>query len=182
MSQSTLLPTCLLSILLFSCHSVDTKEPHHEAGNQVGISDNSTALDTAKNDIAFHIKLVPIEIVDSSSQDVYKKYGISTSGMCYECDLAIIYIANGKIRFSNICDSTNFRSYDIISLERNGQTSEFRFIDDVLELEKINTSPVYRLRLKNVWKPGVRLKMKEYYSSEADIKKFEIHDCGDFGG
>ena len=182
MRLTTLLPACLLSILLFACQSVDTKEPHHEAGNQPAISDNSTLIDTAKNDIAFHIKLVPIEIVDSSSNNVYKRYGISTSGMCYECDLANISIANGNIRFSNICDSGNSRSYDIISLERIGQTSEFHLKDDVLVLEKINPGPVYRLQLKNALKPGEPLKMKEYYSSEADIKKFEIHDCGDFGG
>lgn len=182
MRLTAFFPACLFTILQFSCNTAGTKDTHHEAGNQPAVTVSTISLDTIKNEAALQVKLVPIEIVDSSSQDVYKKYGISTSGMCYECDLAIISIANGKIRFSNICDSINFRSYDIISIERNGHMSEFRFKDDVLVLETINTGPVYRLRLKNALKPGERLKMKEYYSSEADIKKFEIHDCGDFGG
>ena len=172
----------LLTLLIYSCNQASTSEQHYTGSGQPVISESHPSLDTSKNDIAFHIKLVPMEIVDSSSNNVYKKYGISTSGMCYECDLANISIANGKIRFSNICDSSNIRSYDIISLEQIGQTTEFRFTDDVLVMEKINPGPVYRLQLKNALKPGERLKIKKYYSKEEDIPKFEIHDCGDFGG
>lgn len=182
MHMKTVSPTCLLTFLLFSCNLSSTKEQHTTGIYKPAITDSTVAISSLQIDTAFRLKLVPLEIVDSSSHDVYKKFGISTSGMCYECDLANISIANGKIHFSNICDPGNSLSYEINRLVQNGQTTAIRFKEVMFVLEKINQVPVYRLQLENTLKPGERLKLKEYYSSEADIKKFEIHDCGDFEG
>lgn len=172
----------LLTFLLFSCNPASTNKDQTTGNIKPAITDSTEAISSLQIDTVFRLKLVPLEIVDSSSPDVYKRFGISTSGMCYECDLANISIANGKIHFSNICDPGNSLSYEINRLVQNGQTTAIRFKEVMFVLEKINQVPVYRLQLENTLKPGERLKLKEYYSSEADIKKFEIHDCGEFEG
>lgn len=169
--------------MIYSCNQGSTSEQHNTGSDQPVISVSTSSSDTIKNNIAFHLKLVPVEIVDSSSKNIHKKFGISTSGMCYDCDLANISIINGSVRFSNICDSTNSMEYDIEKLTMKNQHIEVRYKNAAMVLEKINQGPlIYRLQIKDGMNPGARLKIKEYYSSEEDINKFDIHDCGDFGG
>ncbi len=172
---------CLL-ILLFSCNTESTKKQQLTGNNQPIITDSPSVSVTEKYDTAFRLKLVAVEIIDTNSTDVYKKFGISTSGMCYECNLANIAIEKGKIRFSNICDSTNNLVFDIVKLTLNNQHMEVQFSAGSLIIEKLNQGPVYRIKITGGFKPDKSLKIMEYFSSEADIRKFEIHDCGDFQG
>lgn len=171
-----------LLCLFISCNNEASKDPGKNIpGQPVGI-DTLKKDSVTKKSIDINLDLVSLEIVDSNSNNIYKKFGIISSGMCYDCNLANISIFNKSIVFSNICDSTNRISYDISNIGENGGAFEINTKENKFILEKINQTPIFRLSVKDNLKLHENLKLVEYYTGKKEILKFKIHDCGDFGG
>jgi hypothetical protein len=57
-------------------------------------------------------KLIPIEIVDPKSTNVYEKYGLEFSGNCYACDLANLSISEKSIKLTNAVSYTHLRAHE----------------------------------------------------------------------
>jgi len=172
----------LVTLLFFSCSSNSPKSSSENLSDKTINTDtsNTNPLDSKFFDL--ELDLISLEIVDSNNTDVFTKYGIITSGMCYDCNLANISISKGKIQFANICDSTNRVSYDITTIEKKGSTVEINTKENIFTLEAINEGKVYRLSSKGNSGLNKNLKLVEYYTGKKYISKFKLHDCGDFEG
>ena len=126
--------------------------------------------------------LVPLEIIDSTSKNIYKKYGIELGGNCYRCDLANIKLNKKNFDFINVCNPKDVYRIDKFSYFFN--ETQLKVVTDKNEFifTKINNSPVYNLKI-NGGKFSLENKIIPfYYTHENNIHKFEQHDCGDFGG
>lgn len=126
--------------------------------------------------------LYPVEIVKPESKDVYEKYGIEFSGVCYACDLAEIRINPQAIEFINVCDDKDISripdfkytidEHELIA-EKDGR---------VLTFTKIDPAPVYALDIKGKSFSFENKRIIKYYVPKKIIEKFKQHDCGDFQG
>lgn len=126
--------------------------------------------------------LYPVEIVKPESRNVYEKYGIEFSGVCYACDLAEIRINPQAIELINVCDDKDiYRIPDFkytidereLVAENNGQ---------VLIFTKVDKAPVYALEIKGKSFSFENKRIIKYYVPKKIIGKFKQHDCGDFQG
>lgn len=144
--------------------------------------DNFKSKKTEFDSLSNFSNLVPLEIIDSTSKNIYQKYGIELGGNCYRCDLAIIKLNKKNFDFINVCNPEDFYrinkfSYHINETQLKIATDKNEFI-----FTKIDNSPVYKLKIK-----GNKFSLKNkiisfYYTHENNIHKFDQHDCGDFGG
>ncbi len=126
--------------------------------------------------------LVPLEIVDSTSEDIYKKYGIEFEGNCYRCDLAKIKLNKKSFDFINVCNPEDF--YRINKFSYIFNEKQLKIVTDKNEFifTKINNSPIYNLKIKGSNFSLENKIISFYYTHEDNIHKFEQHDCGDFDG
>ena len=60
------------------------------------------------DNLADFANLVPIEVINPKSNNVYEKYGIEFSGNCYACDLAAISVTKKNFDIINVCDKNDF--------------------------------------------------------------------------
>lgn len=126
--------------------------------------------------------LVPIDVLDTKSTNVYDKYGIEFSGNCYSCDLASLSVTKDKIKWTNVCDEKD--TFEIkkfsFSIEHNKiilKTPERTYI-----LNQIDKAPIYELVVE-----GQKLELKnkriaKYFTTPKALPLFKEHDCGDFEG
>ena len=167
---------------LCSCNSESSKD-------QIpGITDSAKNISIPEKNITenkpvnLSLHLTSLEIVDSTSGDIYTKFGISTAGKCYDCNLADLSVNDGKITFTNICDSKNNITFDILKIETTGKQIQVYIQNGSLTFEKFENAPVYRLKIDGELKLNKDLKLIEYYTPETEVLKFKTHDCGDFQG
>lgn len=126
--------------------------------------------------------LYPVEKLKPGSKNVYEKYGIEFSGVCYACDLAEIKINPQAIEFINVCDDKaitripgfkyTIEEHQLIA-EKDGE---------VLTFTRVDAAPVYALEIKGKSFSFDNKRIIKYYVPKKIIGKFEQHDCGDFQG
>ncbi|WP_426478541.1 hypothetical protein ACP3T3_03495 [Chryseobacterium sp. CBSDS_008] len=174
-------------VLLASCSPATEKKVNSAASTEVK-TDTSAASGPVKNHIPEAVipgdfsALVPIDLLDSKSTNVYEKYGIEFSGNCYSCDLAGLSITKDKMIWTNICDEKDTFKIDVFSCFTEGnktiiKTSERKYI-----LTQIDKAPVYELLIE-----GEKLKLNNkrisrYFTTKKTLPLFKEHDCGDFEG
>ncbi|PWN59410.1 hypothetical protein [Chryseobacterium viscerum] len=173
--------------LLASCSPVTEKKVEKNASPDVKTAPVSKT-DPEKKDIpklevpSDFTSLVPIDVLNSKSTNVYEKYGIEFSGNCYSCDLASLSIIKNKIRWTNVCDEKDIFEIFDFSYSIEGNKTIFKTPERIYTLIQIDKSPVYELVIE-----GQKLEMKNkristYFTTQKALPLFTEHDCGDFEG
>lgn len=126
--------------------------------------------------------LIPIDVLDNKSTNVYEKYGIEFSGNCYSCDLASLSITKSKIIWTNICDENDTFEINDLSFSNQGNKTIIKTPERTYTLDKIDKAPVYELVIE-----GEKLELKnkrisKYFTIKKALPLFKEHDCGDFEG
>lgn len=177
-----LIPHLWLLILLNACDERNSAKSNPSTDSKAILIDSKELIVKPFVDSNFKLQLIPMEIVDSTKTDPLEKYGYHFSGNCYNCDLAELFIHEGKIRLVNVCDNKKYDELEIIKLAINemqisATTSNVTFI-----LKRITDTPVYQLNIEG--KPGTmdHLKLVQFYTSEKALPGFKVHDCGGFEG
>ena len=173
----------LLSSLI-SCQKEKTVNPSLQQINSDKKIENKevTSLNNNNGDLEDFSNLVPLEIVDSTSNKVYEKFGIDLAGNCYDCDLAKIKINKKTFDLVNVCDTTDF--YRLEKFTSTSTSTELKITTNANEFvfTKMDNSPVYQLEIS-----GTKLSLKDkriskYYTNVKNLKKFKQYDCGEFQG
>ncbi|MBB6330149.1 hypothetical protein HNP24_001099 [Chryseobacterium sediminis] len=126
--------------------------------------------------------LVPIDLLNSKSTNVYDKYGIEFSGNCYSCDLTSLSINKKQIRWTNVCDEKDTFVIDDFSFSNEGNKTIFKTPERMYIITQIDKAPVYELVIE-----GNKLELKNkrisrYFTTKKALSLFTEHDCGDFEG
>lgn len=186
--KKTILFYCIaFSLAIFSC-----KSENKENEKQVVPTEQSSELKTDKKPIdkketqeiylSEYSKLAPIELKESKSQNVFKKYGIEFSGNCYACDLAIFKVNKKNFDIVNLCDENDFHRFKDFDYEKKGDIFRIITPETTFIFTKVENEPIYQLKIEGK-KPELKNKrIAEFYTPENLIEKFEEHDCGDFEG
>lgn len=140
---------------------------------------NSTAKPELSSDFS---ELIPIDVLDSKSTNVYEKYGIEFSGNCYSCDLASLSVTKNKIIWANICDENDTFEINDFSFSNEGNKTIIKTSERTYTLIQIDKAPVYELVIE-----GKKLELKNkrisrYFTIKKALPLFKEHDCGDFEG
>jgi hypothetical protein len=127
-------------------------------------------------------QLVPVKVVQPDSKNVYEKYGIDFDGNCYTCDLAMIRLNKQYFDLVNVCDAkdvyrTEKFSYELLSNGIRIKTEKGEFV-----LSRIGNGPVYELKVTGGGGTLKNKKLVKYYTPKVELKKFKVHDCGEFDG
>ena len=126
--------------------------------------------------------LIPIELQNEKSENVYEKYGLEFTGNCYACDLTEFKIEKHKISLSNVCDVTNKINLQIVNVEHTDNQIKIETKNCKFIFLKIHNEPIYKLKIINGTIEKKNLRISEYYTITKSLSKFETHDCGDFQG
>ncbi|MEJ5103849.1 hypothetical protein [Chryseobacterium sp. MYb328] len=126
--------------------------------------------------------LVPIDVLNTKSTDVYDKYGIEFSGNCYSCDLASLSITKNKIEWTNVCDEKDTFEINDFSFSGEGNKMIVKTPERIYILTQIDKAPVYELAVE-----GQKLELKnkrvaKYFTTRKALPLFKEHNCGDFEG
>ncbi|MBK8954118.1 MAG: hypothetical protein IPM34_00990 [Saprospiraceae bacterium] len=126
--------------------------------------------------------LMPLDIINRDSKNVFEKYGIEFSGYCYACDLAKIRVEDKQIQFINVCDAGDFFTLDRV--DRVEHSMGFKVISKDYEFTftKIDKTPVYKLEIAGKEFSLENKRILKYFAEVESLKKFKVHDCGEFGG
>ncbi|MES2864760.1 MAG: hypothetical protein V4666_11620 [Bacteroidota bacterium] len=176
--------TIFLLTIFISCKNDKSDKQLINKSDSIKVTnkDNFKSEETKNDSLSNFSNLVPLEIVDSTSENIYKKYGIELGGNCYRCDLAKIKLNKKNFDFINVCNPEDF--YRINKFSYIFNETQLKVVTDENEFifTKIDDSPVYKLKIK-----GNKFSLKDkiisfYYTHEDNIHKFNQHDCGDFDG
>ena len=126
--------------------------------------------------------LVPIEVLNNKSTNVYEKYGIEFSGNCYSCDLASLSITKDKMVWTNICDENDTFKIDDFSFSNRGSKTIVKTSERTYTLSRIDQSPVYELDIEGKKLELVNKRVSRYFTTQKALPLFKEHDCGDFEG
>ena len=155
-------------------YKIDAVVPN--VGNMKNITlearENKISLDT----------LIPIEISEKQSKNVYEKYGLDFTGNCYACDLAEFVIEDGKIVISNVCDPREYSKYDILELINKEKKIEIKTERYSFIFLRIEDEPIFKLKISNYDINNSALRMSDFYTFKKNLIKFETDVCGDFDG
>lgn len=105
-----------LSLAIFSCKS-ENKENEQQITDTEQITQPKNEKPAYKKEIqeiylSEYSKLTPIELKESKSKNVFKKYGTEFSGNCYACDLAIFKLNKKNFDIVNVCDDNDFQRFE----------------------------------------------------------------------
>ena len=181
--NKTKILTILIGILCLSCQPESKKiVTETKVQKKIETAETKPSKAIVEDHLSDFSKLYPIEIVDSTKQNPFEKFGIEFTGNCYSCDLTEIKINKKQIDFINVCEETEF-----LRLNNNSYTStqnelKINTDDTTLIFEKIDNAPVYRLILEGKKLNFEKNRISEYYTFKKLLKKFTEHDCGDFQG
>jgi hypothetical protein len=126
--------------------------------------------------------LIPIDTVDSKSNNVYEKYGLEFSGNCYACDLANFSITEKSIILTNVCDEKQNQNYEVIKIITIDNGIELKTKQHDFIFTKIDNAPIYELKIIGNKIKNEKLRISKYFTLDKILKKFEQQDCGDFQG
>ena len=175
---------CLaFSLAIFSC-----KSENQETEKQVVPTELKTDKKPADKkeiqeiDLSEYSKLAPIELKESKSNNVFKKYGIEFGGNCYACDLAIFKVNKKNFDIVNLCDENDFQRFKNFSYEKSGNSFKIVTSETTFIFTKTENEPIYQLTFEGEIPELKNKRISKFYTPETLIKKFEEHDCGDFEG
>ncbi|MBV8327431.1 hypothetical protein [Chryseobacterium sp.] len=126
--------------------------------------------------------LVPIDILNGKSTNVYDKYGTEFSGNCYSCDLASLSITKKQIRWSNVCDEKDTFEIRDFSYSTEGNKTIFKTPERTYILTRIEKTPVYELAIEGQDLKLNNKRISKYFTTKKALPLFKEHDCGDFEG
>lgn len=130
------------------------------------------------------VKLVGMQISDNSEEDVYKKYGLDISSLCYASNLGTIRVNENSITISNYYefpeDNTNLVIDSMILTNNSMEVIMKKEKPLALIICKVENAPIYSLEIKG--EINTNLYINKFFTSEQELTKFSIHDCGDFDG
>lgn len=125
-------------------------------------------------------QLAPIDILDAKNNNVYKKYGIESSGNCYNCDLTKITITAKLIKLTNVCDKKLNLTFEITKITNSANSIEILTKQNKWIFTKIDNAPVYGVEINGNSIKVENFRFSKFYTQENILGKFEQHDCGDF--
>lgn len=174
-------------VLLASC-SPSTEKKVDQADSTAAKTDTVSQITPQKTvipktDVPADLSaLVPIDVLNTKSTDVFEKYGIEFSGNCYSCDLASLSVTNTKIVWANICDQKDTFEISDFSVSSEGNKTILKTSDRIYIITQIDPAPVYELTIE-----GKKLELNnkrpaKYFTTKKALSLFKEHDCGDFEG
>lgn len=126
--------------------------------------------------------LVPIDVLNSKSTNVYEKYGIEFSGNCYSCDLASLSVTKNKIVWTNVCDEKDIFEINDFSFSNVGNKTILKTPERTYILTQIDKAPVYELVMEGQKLELNNKRISRYFTTQKALPLFKEHDCGDFEG
>ncbi|WP_326983244.1 hypothetical protein VUJ46_01465 [Chryseobacterium sp. MYb264] len=180
---------CSLSLLTFSLNACNSgTEKKTESKDPIMIKSGSKGEISRKEDVKTSEipkelnELIPVDILDGKSKNVYEKYGIEFSGNCYACDLANLSVTKNKIVWTNVCDEKDTFEINTFTSATEGNTTVIKTAQSTYILTKIDEAPVYKLVTEGE-KPNPKNKrLSGYFTTKQALPLFREHDCGDFEG
>lgn len=126
--------------------------------------------------------LVPIDVLNNKSTDVYEKYGLEFSGNCYSCDLASLSITKEKIIWTNVCDEKDTFEIKDFSFTNEENKTILKTSERTYILTQIDKAPVYELSVEGKKLELKNKRLSKYFTTKKALPLFAEHDCGDFEG
>ncbi|WP_160137712.1 hypothetical protein [Chryseobacterium sp. c4a] len=126
--------------------------------------------------------LVPIDVLDTKSTNVYDKYGVEFSGNCYSCDLASLSVTKDKIKWSNVCDEKDTFEIKDFSFSGEGNKIILKTPERTYILTQIDKAPIYELVVEGQKLELTNKRLSKYFTTKKALPLFKEHDCGDFEG
>lgn len=178
----------LIICITESCHQNNLNNDERiPTKTSLDSTDNKPIISEAKDNATFDNLvdfglLVPINILEPNSENVYEKFGIDFDGNCYTCDLAFMRIDKKNFDIVNVCDKNDFyRNEDwAYKLDTNKliiKTKKTEFI-----FSKIEGAPVYELKIVGDSLLLENKRISQFYTQQKELKKFQQHDCDEFDG
>jgi hypothetical protein len=175
-------------ILLASCSPATEKKFEKNAPRDAKPAQISTPDPGKNNVVKLEIPsefsaLIPIDVLNGKSTNVYEKYGIEFSGNCYSCDLASLSITKNKMIWTNVCDEKDTFEIRDFSFSDEGKKTILKTPERTYIITQIDKkAPVYELVIE-----GQKLELKnkrvsKYFTTPKALPLFTEHDCGDFEG
>lgn len=177
----------LVLALLSSCSPHKGKDGENEVVREVRVDtlakpssgDNTRSTTVLPADF---LALVPIDLLDSKSENVYEKFGLEFSGNCYSCDLASLSVVRHKIIWTNVCDDVDTFEIDDFSVKKEGDKIILKTVERTFVITKIDEAPVYELLIEGRKLELTNKRIATYFTSREALPRFKEHDCGDFDG
>ena len=126
--------------------------------------------------------LVPIDVLDTKSTDVYEKYGIEFSGNCYSCDLAGLSVTKDKMVWKNICDEKDTFEINRFTVSGEGNKIMLKTSGRTYILTQIDKAPVYELTIEGQKLELNNKRVAKYFTTKKALPLFKEHECGEFDG
>lgn len=176
-----------LSVFFLACQSTPGNketfvQEQQDTLKQSKVNEPALLQEQRVEDVLSSDKLYPLDVLQPESNNVYQKYGIEFSGVCYACDLAKIKITTRSIELINVCDDKDVTMIPNLNSVIDGDKITIKTKRQVLILTKIDKAPIYQLEIKGDKLSFDNKRILKYYAPEKIIKNFEQHDCGDFQG
>lgn len=185
--KNVIISLSVVIALLTSCSAVTEKKADKVVASDAKIDTVSTPgseEDTvSKRDVPSDFSaLVPIDLLNSKSENVYEKYGIEFSGNCYACDLASLTITKDKMIWTNVCDENDTFEIDDFSAFNEDNIMSLKTSERTYVLTQIDKAPVYELAVEGQKLELNNKKVSRYFTTKEALPLFKEHDCGDFEG
>lgn len=177
----------MLSLLTSCSPATEKKADKKEDATEVKVNTVSTS-GTEKNTIPKSdipddfSALIPIDVLDSKSTNVYEKYGIEFSGNCYSCDLASLSVTKDKMVWTNICDENDTFKIDKFSFSTEGSKTVLKTPERTYTVTQIDKAPVYELVIEGKKLELHNKRVSRYFTTKKALPLFKEHDCGNFEG
>lgn len=127
-------------------------------------------------------ELIPIDLLNNKSTNVYEKYGIEFSGNCYSCDLASLSITKDKMIWTNVCDKNDTFKIDDFSFSNEENKTIVKTSERTYIIIQIDKAPVYELTVEGKKLELDNKRVSRYFTTQKALLLFKEHDCGDFEG
>ncbi|AYZ35837.1 hypothetical protein EGY07_09760 [Chryseobacterium indologenes] len=174
-------------VLLASCSTSTEKKQNNEDSTVVKTETSSTPV-LKKNKISDDVipadfsELVPIDVLDTKSKNVYEKYGVEFSGNCYSCDLANLSVTNKRIIWANVCDEKDTFEINDFSFINEGNKTILKTAERTYILTQTDKAPVYELIVEGKKLELKNKRLSRFFTTKKALPLFKEHDCGDFEG
>nr|BFF39915.1 hypothetical protein BACY1_17200 [Tenacibaculum mesophilum] len=123
---------------------------------------------------------------NEEENEVLKKYSYDVSGACYFCDIANIKFNYKELTLTNICEDSEEKVFKVEGIVKKGRAYEIFFIQENkkirLFITKIEEVPIYGVQLDASFQEIDNFQINKFYIIKKNLKKLEIHDCGEFEG
>ncbi|WP_288437557.1 hypothetical protein [uncultured Chryseobacterium sp.] len=186
--KNLIISLSVVAVLVASCSPATDKKVEKNTSADTKKEAAASAAEPEKNDPATveipadFSKLVPIDLLNTKSTNVYDKYGIEFSGNCYSCDLASLSITKKQIRWTNVCDEKDTFEIDDFSYSSEGKKTIFKTQERTYIITQIDKAPVYELVIEGKKLDLKNKRISRYFTTEKALPFFTEHDCGDFEG